>query len=61
MIIVTGSLFLFLPDTVGFSMPRDMDDVKFLMENSKPFRKLNCNGWTPPPRAGNPKRRNLES
>ena len=61
MIIVTGILFLFLPDTVGFSVPRDMEDVRFLMENSKPLRKLDCKGWSLPSRAENPKRRSLES
>ena len=61
MIILTGSLFLFLPDTVGFPVPRDMEDVKFLMENSKPLRKLDCKGWSFPSRAGNPSKRSLES
>ena len=49
LIVITGLLFIFLPDTIGFSTPRDMEDVEFMMENSKPATELDLSGWSPPP------------
>ena len=60
LIITTGIFFLFLPDTVGFELPRDLEEVKFMMENSKPLSKFDFKGWNPA-RADKPKKKNLES
>lgn len=46
--VITGVLFIFLPDTIGFATPLDMDDVQFMKENSKPTNELYWKGWNPP-------------
>ena len=47
LIVTTALLFLNLPDTLGFPLTKNIEDFKFLVENSKPLSELDCKGWNP--------------